>query len=254
LTVLVVEDDPINRLVCVRYLELLGHRALVAEHGAAAMALLQHHTGALDAVLTDISLPGKSGLEVAQDIRALEGGRWAGVPVMVMSAQVSEQSQAARLALGLASFLSKPFTLDELAATLGEVTRTGREPSTSQNIAPQGWLDEAFLRTEIETLGLPLLTELLTMFRTSLADTFSQMELALQTRAWREAGKLAHRLRSASANLGLTEVMTQARALELATAGDMPAGTQLAGQLAKLKETASTSCLALQQHLQAAPG
>jgi two-component system sensor histidine kinase TorS len=254
LTVLVVEDDPINRLVCVRYLELLGHRALVAEHGAAAMALLQHHTGALDAVLTDISLPGKSGLEVVQDIRALAGGRWAGVPVIVMSAQVSEQSQAARLALGLVSFLSKPFTLDELAATLGTVTRTGREPSTSQNTAPQGWLDEAFLRTEIETLGAPLLTELLAMFRTSLTDTFSQMERALQTQAWREAGKLAHRLRSAAANLGLTEVIAQARALELATAGNTPDGTQLAGQLAKLKETASASCLALQQHLQAAPG
>jgi two-component system sensor histidine kinase TorS len=76
LTVLVVEDDEINRLVCTRYLELLGHQPLTAGDGTAALELLQA-PGAQDAILMDISLPGRSGLEVAEDIRQLDGGRWA---------------------------------------------------------------------------------------------------------------------------------------------------------------------------------
>jgi two-component system sensor histidine kinase TorS len=39
LTVLVVEDDEINRLVCTRYLELLGHQPLTAGDGTAALEL-----------------------------------------------------------------------------------------------------------------------------------------------------------------------------------------------------------------------
>lgn len=255
LTVLVVEDDQINRLVCVRYLELLGHRSLAAEHGAAAIDLLQHHRGALDAILMDISLPGKSGLEVAQEIHALEGGRWARVPVIMMSAHVSTQSQAARLAAGLASFLSKPFTLDKLAKTLGDVALTELEPdpvtafARTETVRGEGWLDEAFLVTETETLGAPMLTELLAMFCESWPDALSQMEIALQDQAWQELGKLAHRLRSAAANLGLAEVIAQTRALELAAGGDTPDDTHLARLLARLKETVLGSCQALQQHL-----
>lgn len=255
LTVLVVEDDPINRLVCVRYLELLGHRSLAAEHGAAAIDLLQHHRGALDAILMDISLPGKSGLEVAQEIHALEGGRWARVPVIVMSAHVSTQSQAARLAVGLASFLSKPFTLDKLAKTLGDVALADLEPDSvtafarTETVLGEAWLDEAFLVAETETLGAPMLTELLVMFCESWPDALSQMETALQDQAWQELGKLAHRLRSAAANLGLTEVIAQTRALELAAGGDTPDDTHIARLLARLNETVLGSCQALQQHL-----
>jgi two-component system sensor histidine kinase TorS len=216
---------------------------------------LQHHRGALDAILMDISLPGKSGLEVAQEIHALEGGRWARVPVIVMSAHVSTQSQAARLAVGLASFLSKPFTLDKLAKTLGDVALADLEPDSvtafarTETVLGEAWLDEAFLVAETETLGAPMLTELLVMFCESWPDALSQMETALQDQAWQELGKLAHRLRSAAANLGLTEVIAQTRALELAAGGDTPDDTHIARLLARLNETVLGSCQALQQHL-----
>ncbi len=229
LTVLVVEDDDINRLVCVRYLELLGHQALVAEHGAAAMSLLVQHQGVIDVIMMDISLPGKSGLEVAQDIRVIP--RWAAVPVIVMSAHLAAQTQDAQTEAGLAGFLSKPFSLDALAKALGnlepggadlhppwstEVDPTRATPSevmdcftdvrndgvpTDDPRAKTGWLDDTFVVLEIETLGGPMLTELLTLFSDSLPEVFAQMEAALHNRHWQQLGKLAHRLRGSAANL-----------------------------------------------------
>jgi two-component system sensor histidine kinase TorS len=253
LTVLVIEDDDINRLVCVRYLELLGHRALVAEHGAAAMALLDQHQGVIDAILMDISLPGKSGLEVAQDIRAMP--RWAEVPVIVMSAHLAAQTRDAQTAAGLAGFLSKPFTLDTLDKALGNLEPCGADlhPPWSTEVDPtkcEGWLDDAFLATEIETLGSPMLTELLTLFSDSLPEVFTQMEAALQNRQWQPLGKLAHRLRGSAANLGLARLMADAREFELAALAEAPDHVQLQSLFDQLKENALRSCQRLRQHLQ----
>jgi two-component system sensor histidine kinase TorS len=278
LTVLVVEDDDINRLVCVRYLELLGHQALVAEHGAAAMALLDQHHGTIDVILMDISLPGKSGLEVAQDIRAMS--RWEEVPVIVMSAHLAAQTQDAQTAVGLAGFLIKPFTLDALGAALGnlkpsgaclhlswstEVDPTKATPSEvmdcftdvrNDGVPPDDpceetpWLDDSFLAIEAETLGAPVLAELLTLFSSSLPDVFAQMDKALQDRQWQELGKLAHRLRGSAANLGLARLMAEAREFELAAVAWAPDHEQLHGVLVQLKENALLSCQRLRQYLQ----
>jgi two-component system sensor histidine kinase TorS len=277
LTVLVVEDDDINRLVCVRYLELLGHRALVAEHGAAAMALLAQHQGVIDAILMDISLPGKSGLELAQDIRGLP--RWAEVPVIVMSAHLAAQTRDAQTAAGLAGFLSKPFTLDALASALGNLEPCGADFSLpwstevdptkamqsevmdcftdvrNDEVTVQGpvaaWLDDAFLATEIETLGVPMLTELLTLFSDSLPEVFTQIEAALQHRQWQALGKLAHRLRGSAANLGLVKLVDEARELELAAVAEAPNADDLQSRVSQLKDDALQSCQRLRQHLQA---
>jgi two-component system sensor histidine kinase TorS len=138
LTVLVVEDDEINRLVCTRYLELLGHQPLTAGDGTAALELLQAPGAQVDAILMDISLPGRSGLEVAEDIRQLDGGRWAGVPLIVMSAHVSPQMAAAGAAAASSLFMGKPFSLDTLARSLKAATSPLEDspPATSPPPTP----------------------------------------------------------------------------------------------------------------------
>lgn len=251
LTVLVVEDDPINRLVCARYLELLQHRGLLAGDGAQAIELLGQQTQAVDAILMDISLPGRSGLELARDIQALAQGRWARVPVIVMSAHLAAQTQAAQVEAGLAGFLSKPFTLDDLARVLAEVTQA-RPGAGVAHPAPAhdgDWLDHAFLATEIDTLGAPMLVELLALFEDTAAATLDQMATARQAGDGVALGKLAHRLHSAAANLGLVRVMSGTRELELAAGAVGTDNGHLAELLARLQATTAQSCQALRQHV-----
>ena len=71
LTVLVVEDNPVNVKVAALHLTQMGHEMIAASDGAEALKLLSRER--FDAVLLDICMPGVSGLDVCRRLRASEG-------------------------------------------------------------------------------------------------------------------------------------------------------------------------------------
>lgn len=269
LSVLVVEDDEINRIVCLRYLEALGHAAVAAEDGEQALAMVQGRGAPFDAVLMDISLPGASGPEVAARLRELDNGRWATLPIIAMSAHVSSKTSSHDLGAGMSAFLGKPFDKAALAAALDFVC-TGRVPGAQAAVEQVGaenagaaaganaaagaatLLDEAYLDAETEALGVALLGELLALFRTELAAALAEFNRAAGVSDWAVLGRRAHRLRSAAGNLGLRAVIAATRELEDAVglpAVDVAVVRSLIGQLAR---TAALSCTRLAQKLAAA--
>ncbi|MBS0551666.1 MAG: response regulator, partial [Proteobacteria bacterium] len=220
LSVLVVEDDDINRLVCLRYLEALGHTALAAPDGESALALLQRPDVQVDAVLLDVSLPGRSGPEVASEIRALPDERWHGLPIIAMSAHASPAAAALFPPAAINGFLAKPFDRNSLGRALASV-RSAPPPAADHSgaiAAPAAalppLLDEDYLAGERETLGDDTLRELLALFRTDNEEALADMRSLNAQRDWAALGKRAHRLRSAAGNLGFLRVMAQSRALE----------------------------------------
>jgi len=68
-TILVVEDETSIRFVAKRVLERSGYTVLEADSGAAALAVLAAHQGALDLVLTDLVMPGMTGIELAEELQ-----------------------------------------------------------------------------------------------------------------------------------------------------------------------------------------
>jgi PAS domain S-box-containing protein len=68
-TVLIVEDEDSIRFVARRVLERSGYTVLEADSGAAALDVLATHTGSLDLVLTDLVMPGMTGIELSQELR-----------------------------------------------------------------------------------------------------------------------------------------------------------------------------------------
>jgi two-component system sensor histidine kinase TorS len=202
----------------------------------------------VDAILMDISLPGRSGLEVAEEIRQLDGGRWAGVPLIVMSAHVSPQMAAAGEAAASSLFMGKPFSLDTLARSLNAVTSPLEDSPTGDAPAP-GLLDPAFLAAEIDTLGAGTMAELLKLFSDDLPAAFDELETACRAHDWAALGKRAHRLRSAASNLGMSKVMATSREIETAAGGEAVASETMAAALAQLMEDCLASCDALQAQL-----
>ncbi|HET6922551.1 MAG TPA: 7TM diverse intracellular signaling domain-containing protein [Anaeromyxobacteraceae bacterium] len=112
-TVLLVEDEAAVREVTRTVLDRLGYRVLAAASGDEALALAARHDGTLHLILTDVVLPGPSGPEVAEALRA----RRPACRVLYMSGYPQN------LATGLAgaAFLPKPFSPDALARKLREV-------------------------------------------------------------------------------------------------------------------------------------
>jgi DNA-binding response OmpR family regulator len=112
-TILVVEDDPVNGLVLMDYLEAHGYRVLLSKTGPDGVAAFAKDSP--DMVLCDVLLPRKNGFEVCFDIKRTERGRT--TPVLLMSAVYKDVEHArgyARNELGAQGFLVKPFELGHL--------------------------------------------------------------------------------------------------------------------------------------------
>jgi DNA-binding response OmpR family regulator len=112
-TILVVEDDPVNGLVLLDFLEAHGYRVLLSRTGPDGVLAFEKDRP--DLVLVDVLLPRKNGFEVCFEIKRTERGR--ATPVLLMSAiykNVPHAEQYARDDLRAAGFLVKPFELNDL--------------------------------------------------------------------------------------------------------------------------------------------
>jgi CheY-like chemotaxis protein len=122
--VLLVEDNRVNRTIAVRLLEKMGVEAKVAENGREALDAVARED--FDLVLMDCQMPVMDGYDATEEIRAREGATGRRVPIVALTASVRERDRERCLAVGMDDFLSKPFTVDQLRASvlrwLGDAT------------------------------------------------------------------------------------------------------------------------------------
>lgn len=119
--ILVVEDDAATRHLIARLLRENGYRVTGARDGRDMWEALRNT--AIDLVLLDIMLPGKSGLELLRSLRAER----ASLPVVMVTARGAEADRVLGLELGADDYLPKPFGRPELLARVKAVLRRARQ-------------------------------------------------------------------------------------------------------------------------------
>lgn len=119
--ILVVEDDPRVADFLQRGLRAEGYGVQLARTGTEGLALARVGEPAL--LILDLMLPGISGLELCQTMRA-EGHH---VPVLMLTAMSSLEDKVNGLRLGADDYLTKPFAFEELLARIEALLRRGRE-------------------------------------------------------------------------------------------------------------------------------
>ena len=114
LRVLVAEDNPVNQRVVLLFLERLGHQADVVADGREVLRALEVRT--YDVVLMDMRMPEMDGLEATRSIRR----RWPDQPprVIGITANAVAGDRERCRASGMDGYLSKPFSMEELADVL----------------------------------------------------------------------------------------------------------------------------------------
>lgn len=115
LRVLVADDSSTMRKIILRSLAAVGvPGATEAGDGAEAVALFK--PGQFDLVLTDWNMPGKSGLEVVQSIRAQD----AKIPIIMVTTEAERDRVLQAIQAGVTDYLVKPFTADALREKLAK--------------------------------------------------------------------------------------------------------------------------------------
>ena len=113
-TILVVEDNALNRAVAEGMLHAAGMNVELAVDGLDALTRAQARP--YDLVFMDMQMPVMNGLESTRAIRALPG--WANIPIVAMTANAFGEDRTACLAAGMNDFLTKPVDMRALNAVL----------------------------------------------------------------------------------------------------------------------------------------
>jgi two-component system OmpR family response regulator len=116
---LVVEDEVKMAALIRRGLVEEGYAADVARTGEEALWMAR--ATPYDAIVLDVMLPGRNGLEVCRSLR--ESGVWS--PILMLTARDGVEDKVSGLDSGADDYLSKPFSFAELLARLRALTRRG---------------------------------------------------------------------------------------------------------------------------------
>ena len=212
LCVLVVDDSDINRDVACRILESEGARVKLAADGSQAVEILRAMPDGVDLVLMDVQMPVMDGYEATRQIREIP--HIAALPVVALTAGAFTNQQTAAFAAGMNGFISKPFDVDDLIATvlrlaggelLPEATAAGPRPAAAPIDLQRGlsnWGDQASFR------------KYLCHFTATHGQDGADIARLLAEGRRKDAAGLAHKLKGAAGSMALMQVWRQADSLE----------------------------------------
>ncbi len=115
--ILFVDDEPNMALLGERYLEYLGYTAVTAASGTEALALFEKNPAEFTAVITDQTMPGLPGNQLAQKLIQIRPD----IPVVLCTGYSTVVSEEKALLAGISAYLLKPISLQTLADTLHKI-------------------------------------------------------------------------------------------------------------------------------------
>jgi DNA-binding NtrC family response regulator len=127
--ILLVDDDPGVLFALCELLEARGCEVITASSGQEALGRLDG--GGIDVVVTDLAMPGMSGLEVLEKVRARDPE----LPIILITAHGSERAAVAAMKQGAYDYLTKPFDNDEVCYSIERAVETRRLRLHSQQLS-----------------------------------------------------------------------------------------------------------------------
>jgi CheY-like chemotaxis protein/HPt (histidine-containing phosphotransfer) domain-containing protein len=234
--VLVVDDNPVNRMVAEGMVRALGHDVDTADDGVAALEAIG--SAAYDAVLLDVQMPRLDGYATARAVRSDDSV--AELPLIAMTATAIDGERERCLAAGMDDFLTKPIDPGALSRMLGRwLERSGahhdepdHEPPAPQS---QAELDHDRLDTlrDLVPGSTAYLDRAIGNFVAGSGEMFAAVERAVREQNVDDLRFHAHTLKGSAANLGAVAAAREAGRLEeLACEGTTDGAEALLGRLA----------------------
>jgi signal transduction histidine kinase/DNA-binding response OmpR family regulator/HPt (histidine-containing phosphotransfer) domain-containing protein len=247
--ILVAEDNPVNQEVALEMLTLLGAEIQVARDGCEATDMVRHDS--FDLVLMDCHMPNMDGFEATATIRRYElDEKLPRLPIVALTANAVMGDREACLAAGMDDYLSKPFTLANLAETLLRWLPLDSTPTPS--VAPKappvatapavgppaveavssvaaGPINPRALETMRQLQnqsGSKLLQRVITAYLEDAPKRLQLLKEAVATKDARGLQKAAHAWKSSSMNVGAEKLAESLKKLEMMGRSDAMTGAE----------------------------
>lgn len=126
-TILIIDDEVQIRRVVKNTFQAAGAKVVEAATGSEGIDRAAAERP--DLIILDLGLPDMAGVNVCREIR-----KWAGAPILVLSARHSDEEKVALLDAGADDYVTKPFNIDELLARMRAITRRHGEPDEPMQV------------------------------------------------------------------------------------------------------------------------
>ncbi|MGR8997479.1 MAG: ATP-binding protein [Gammaproteobacteria bacterium] len=229
-SVLVAEDYPANQLLAKRFLEAVGCQVYMANNGLEAVEALKKQD--YDIVFMDCQMPVMDGYQASQEIRRLESetGTTKHIPIVALTAHALTGDKAKCLAAGMDEWVTKPFTRQEINEALQKwlpeqliIAENLSKPvdgdSAFHSTSKPPAIDTHFLQQNFnfdDTDDLAFIASLKQAFQHNADQSIVSLRESVGNNEADQIRKLAHGLKSISANVGGMQLSALCKTMEQA--------------------------------------
>jgi PAS domain S-box-containing protein len=230
ISILLVEDHPVNQKVFDLMIKSLGYRIDLASDGYEALNMIS--TKKYDVVLMDVQLPDMDGLETTRKIRKNWGAEKPYIIAITADAMQSDRETC--FAAGMNDYLAKPINLKNLTFSLSQAfsymgIKTQNDlaqPKNANYHEAQIYFEPQFKNIDANILldyfplnddiDIQMFREMVQLFREEYPEHFNHLLTALNTQDCELGRKAAHTIKGSSLTFGATILSTKAEEIELA--------------------------------------
>ncbi|MEO7991705.1 MAG: ATP-binding protein [Chryseolinea sp.] len=212
LSVLLVEDNDINRLYAKSILKKWQCQTDTAENGLVAIEKVKNNL--YDVVLMDIQMPILDGYETTKAIRLMDS-EISQVPIVALTANATKVDVEKCLAAGMNDYLPKPFTPNDLYRKLFEelhIKPRKKEKRKNQKIKSTAYNLE-YLRS-VSGNNEEFIREMITTFTQTIPPILKEIEEATAQLDWSRVSKLSHKIKPSFALMGMSTLRNTVASIE----------------------------------------
>jgi CheY-like chemotaxis protein/HPt (histidine-containing phosphotransfer) domain-containing protein len=205
--ILLVEDNVINQQVALGILQIRGYSVTIANNGREALDMWARHN--FDLILMDCAMPEMDGYEATREIRTREQQSGKRVPIVALTANAMAHDRDECLSAGMDDHLAKPFSMQAMqemldrwipASTVAVPRPAERAKRPAKQVLDRQVLDE--LSKMLGNGKTDMLASLINLYLAESPKLVDELKVAANAGDAREIARVAHSLKSCSANVG----------------------------------------------------
>ena len=212
ISILLVEDNFLNRMVAQNSLQYYNCQVTEAENGVEAIEILKNSK--FDVILMDIQMPEMGGIEATEIIRNKLNLT---TPIIALTANAFKTEIDRCKKAGMDDYVTKPFDEDILIETIAKHT-TNKKPATPKSrLSEMAATDTLYNLSSLHNISRgnnEFIAKMITVFIEQTTDAIEISEIAISQNNFKEVSRLIHKIKPSVESLGITSIISEMKILE----------------------------------------